>query len=155
MTDQKKAGRILDKNFGVASFRYNRWSADLDESQTLDDALVPEFWANSADKIMGHDKANPKGRGDIIEVRKLDTGLYAELIVMEVGRGYVVTRLIRTYEPPAATTVANAPLDVRWNAGKKTHEVFRVSDKQLMSGGFQTREKAQAWIADHMKAMAA
>src|SRR5690349_24939027 len=75
---QRKEGvlvkqRLLDKNFSLAAAMNNRWAANLTESQTLDDALDPIFWAGKAEQIMGHDKANPRGQGDIIEIRKPNT----------------------------------------------------------------------------------
>ena len=147
--------KMLDKDFGVASFKFNRWSAELGELQTIDDALQPRFWAGQADKIMGHDKTKPKGRGDIIEVRQHSTGLYAELLVTEVGTGFIKTILLRQGQPKDVTIPEGSPLTTRWNVGKRCHEVIRVSDKLLMASDFQTKASAAAWIGDHMKAMAA
>lgn len=151
MTEPTKAAKLADRNFGVASFKFNRWSAELDETQTLDDALLPAFWANLSAQIMGHDKT--RGRGDIIEVRKRDTGLYAELIVTEIGPGYVKVEPIRAYEPKVTEVPDDVPFITRWNVGKRLHEVLRKADNQVMTGGFQSKEKAVEWIADHMAKM--
>lgn len=145
--------KMPDKNFGVGSFKFNRWSAELDESQTLQDALEPTFFAGLAGQITGHDKEGRKGRGDIIEVRKTDSGLFAELIITEVAPGIVRTKLLRNQEPVVPEVPEDAPLTTRWNPGKKVHEVIRRSDKQVMAGDFQTKDNAVAWIADHIKTM--
>lgn len=147
--------RLMDKSFAVASFRYNRWAADLDETQTLEDALQESFWVSVADKIMGQDKLNPKGVGDIIEIRKRDTGLFAEVIVVAIGHGFVKVAPLRMYEPKEVDVPESAPLATRWNPGRKCHEVIRKADKQVMHGGFQTRDDAVNWLNEHMKAMAA
>ena len=147
--------RQLDKSFGLASFKFNRWSAELDESQTLEHALEPTYWAGQAETIMGHDKSKPGGRLDIIEIRKADTGLYAELLVVEVGKGFVKTKLIARAELDAVEAPENSALTTRWNVGNRSHEVIRKNDKQIMRGGFQTKAGAVAWIEEHMKAMAA
>lgn len=147
--------RQLDKNFGIATLKFNRWSAELDEAQTLDDALTPTFWSGQAEKLMGHDKANPRGRGDIIEIRKLDTGLYAELLVVEIGKGFIKTELVRRAEPEAVTVPDDSPLTTRWNVGKRAHDVIRRSDNEVMARDFQTKAAALEWITKHLTAMAA
>lgn len=147
--------RLMDKSFGVASFHYNRWSADLDETQTLDDALLPDFWVGQAEKIMGQDKTNPKGVGDIIEIRKRDTGQFMEVIIRALEKGYVKVEPLRSYEPKAVAEPESSPLTTKWNPGRKYHEVIRKTDKIVMRSGFQTKDEAVAWIADHVKAMAA
>ena len=100
---------------------------------------------------MGHDKAHPKGRGDIIEVRKPDPGLYAELLVTEVGTGFVRVRPIKAYEPAQVDVKSESPMTTKWNFGKKVHEVIRKSDGAVMAGNFQSKESAVAWIENYMK----
>lgn len=143
------------KEFALESFRFNTWSAELDETQTLADALDPRFWAHQAAKIMGQDKSNPRGRGDLIIVRKADTSLYAKLLVVEVGAGFIKVELVEKAEPAVVELADKSPLATRWNAGKKSHDVIRASDKAVMAGGFQTKASAAKWIEDHIAAMAA
>ena len=103
--------------------------------------------------MMGFDKS--KGLGDIIEVRKPDTGLYAELIVLAIGKGYVKTDVLLKYEPKTVNLDKGSPLATRWNVGRNCHEVVRESDKTVMQGGFQSKADAVAWIAGHLRDMAA
>lgn len=150
-----RATRLHDKGFGVASFKFNRWSCELDVNQTLDDALRPEFWANVAGKIVGHDQANPKGIGDIIEIRKRDTALFAEVIIVAIGAGHVRVAPLRAFVPPDVSEPEGAPLTTRYNIGRRCHEVIRKDDKTVMASGFQLKEDAVGWINTHLKAMAA
>ena len=150
-----KPRRLLDKSFGVASFKYNRWSAELDETQTLEHALEEHFWAGIAGKLMGQDKASPKGVGDIIEIRKRDTQQFAEVIVTAIGPGFVRVAQLRTFAPEDVSEPKSAPLTTRWSPGKKCHEVIRKNDKTVMASNFQTKADAVAWITEHVKAMAA
>lgn len=149
--------QIMRSNFGlqVGGYKHNRWWANLDENQALDDVTEPKFWIHVVDGIMGHDKSNPRGRGDIIEVRKADTGLYAEFLIVEIGTGFVKVIPVRAAEPQAVDVPGNCPLATRWNVGAKTHDVVRRADNAVMRGGFQTKAGAAAWIAEHLKAMAA
>lgn len=150
-----KPQKMSDKNFGVASFKFNRWSAELDEAQTIEDAMKPDFWAHQAAKVMGQDKTNPKGMLDVIEVRKRDSGLYAELLIIDVGSGFIRVKLIGKYEPEETAVPDDVPFVTRWNPGKKAHEVLRKSDNVLMQSGFKSRAAAVGWITDHMRATAA
>lgn len=153
--DDTKHGKLAERAFGVASFKYNRWAADLSEDQTIEDAMRPEFWSSNAAKIMGHDRANSKGIGDIIEVRKRSTGLYAEFHVADVGHGYIKLDLLRENVRTEPALSGESPFDTRWNVGRRSHEVIRKFDRQVMATDFNTRSAAINWITDHMKAMAA
>ena len=46
-------------------------------------------------------------------------------------------------------------LTSRWNVGKRTFDVIRSSDRQIVSSGHKLKEDAQAWIEDHLKALKA
>lgn len=144
---------LNERQFGEISFKFRRWSAELSAEQTVEDALVPEFWKQLAQTIKGHDKTNPKGRGDIIEVRKPDTGAYAELLVTEVGEGYIRVRPLKYFEPEVASEKSDSALTTKWNVGKKTHDVVRKSDSQVMAAGFQTKDAAVAWIENFTNKM--
>lgn len=147
--------RIRSSVFGVQSYMFTRWSAELTEAQTIEDALDPTFWADIAHKIIGEDKAKPKGRGDIIEVRKLDTGLYAELLIVETGPGFIRTQVIRSAEQASVDIPEKSPLGTKWNVGTKRHDVVRKADGVVLAGNFQTKSAAAAWITDHLKKLAA
>lgn len=154
-TPIKSTPHAVDRNFGVESFKFNRWSCELDETQTLEDALNPSFWSGQVEKIMGHNKTNPRGRGDIIALRQISTGLYVELLVLEVGTGFIKVEPIREFQPKDVTISDTSPLTTRWNVGKRKHEVVRKVDNQVMAADFQTKQSAADWIADHMKKLAA
>ncbi len=146
---------LLNRNFGVETFKFNRWSVELTEAQTLADAMRPEFFAEASATIMGHNPTSPKGLGDVIVVRKLDTGDYWELVVREVGKGYVKTQLKAECRPAEVIVPETSALTIKWNVGKRCHEVIRKDTNAVMSSGHQTKQKAADWIADHMRAMAA
>lgn len=141
---------LLARYFGEVSFKFRRWSAELTPDQTLEDALVPEFWKSQAEVIRGHDKENPKGRGDIIEVRKPDTGMYAELLVLEVGPGFIRTKPLKSYDPEVVEAAENSVMTTKWNFGKRMHEVVRKSDGTVMATNFQTKDAAVKWINESM-----
>lgn len=142
----------LKARIQVAGQLNNRWQAYLTEAQTIENALDGPFWTDAAETIKGHD--GKQGRMDIIEVRKADTGQYWELIVDEVGKGYLKVHLLFRDPIVIPQVSEGSPLVTKWNVGKNGHEVIRVADRQLMAGPFPTKQKAMDWIADFMKTTA-
>lgn len=145
MTDTKK---FRAQNFGLAEFQRNVWHLRLEEGESFDDALNGPSWSNLVSQIIGHDKT--RGPGDRIEVWKPDTGAFGEMIINEIGPGYVRANFIRAYEPKAVEIPDDVPFTTRWNVGKRAHEVLRRADNQVMAGPFQSKPKAIEWITDHM-----
>lgn len=144
--------RLHPKNFGKADYKANRWSAELSEKQALEDALDPTFWVDQAGQIM---RCPHKGLLDIIELRKPDAALYAELVILGTGAGYVKVKVLKSAQDDQIDIPAESPLTTKWSVGTKTYEVIRQADKVTLSAGFQTKAAAAAWIADHLSKMAA
>lgn len=159
MTVDAKAVHLLPaiqgRSFGLAEFKRRRWFAELTEEQTVEQAMEQTFWRHQAEQIVGHEKSIPRGRGDIIELYKADTGEYAELLITEIGPGFVKTRLIRDAKAPEVTVPESNPFTTKWNVGKRAHDVVRKSDNAVMASGFQSKPSAMDWIDNHLKAMAA
>jgi hypothetical protein len=147
--------RALDRNFGLESFKYNSWAYDLEEPHTLENIADPSFWSTQAHKVIGHDKTKPKGRGDTLIVRDLRAGVYRKYLILEVGPGFMKLSLIEANKPEEVAIAKDSPLTVRWNKGKNLHEVIRKDDRSVLKSDFQTESAAAAWIADHLKQMAA
>lgn len=149
-----RSPRLLNNAFGVETFKFNRWSAVLSETQTLDDAMRPEFWAEQSTTIMGPNAADPRGVMDVLVVRKPDTGDYWELVIREIGKGFIKVQLKADCKP-VAVDVPDAGFTTKWQVGKRCHEVVRKDTGAVMSTGHQSKAAAVAWINDHLKAMAA
>lgn len=149
---QTKTPRVLSQNFGAFEFKRNRWFYELTEAQAPGDLLRPEFWADVVDKIRGHAMSN--GVGDRIEFDKPDTGWAGTARIDAIGQGYMKIRIFEECKPPEVV-VADGALTTKWNVGKQRHEVIRSSSKDVVASGFQTKADAAAWIADHLKDMAA
>lgn len=147
--------RILQKDFKLVEFASRRWSASLQEGQSLDDAMQPEFWADVA-------RGDNRGllAGDVIEVRSFDHSFFAELYARKVNQGTALVALIRAVDfvdrkAEAAAAKHNDVLTPRWNLGKRCFDVVRSSDKEIISTGHKLKEDAQAWIGDHLRSLKA
>lgn len=148
--------RARTGNFGPSGFKFTVWSYELQETDTQEDTLDPRFWRDVAAAVMGVDKINPNGRGNEIRCWKPDTSHLFYLVIVEIGPGYIKTKLIRDAGAEAVKPLPeNSPLSVKWNPGKKSHDVIRAGDNTVLKAGFQTKQAAAEWIADHLKSMAA
>lgn len=152
---ENRMAKFRAQNFGRSDFKFNRWSLELLESETIESVMDSVSWKDILHILMGQDKTSPGGRGDFIEVRKMDTGLYAEFLVLEIGAGFVKLAPIRAFEPKVEEVADSAPLTTKWNVGKRAHDVIRKSDNTVMKSGFQSKGAAIDWINEHLKAMAA
>jgi hypothetical protein len=84
--------------------------------------MEPPFWAAQVDQVMG---AATKGLGDIIIVRKLSESLYAKLLIVEIGKGFIRTIKVEEARPAIPDAPEHTGLTTRWNVGKSCH-VIRV-----------------------------
>lgn len=147
--------RGLDSKFGLESFKYNNWAYDLEEPFTFEDVMNPAFWSTLAPKLMGHDRTNPRGRGDTITVRELRTNTYRKFLVIEIGTGFVKLIPMEGARPADVEAPAKSALTTRWNNSKKMHEVIRKDDGEVLASDFQQKQGAIDWIAKNAPTMAA
>lgn len=144
MTEERRVPRFSARDFGVAQFKRNEWRLDLTEAHSLSDVENSKLWGDILGKI---------ARGDTVEAFKADTGEWAKFVVAEAGPGFIKVGRVEAFTP-AEVEIPDCNLKVKWNVGKRAFDVIR-SDGFVMSGGFQTKATAAAWIEDHLKKMAA
>jgi hypothetical protein len=149
---EKRAERVLTQNFGLLEFKRDIWFYEVPEQQTKEDLLRPEFWADRVDTIRGPGKE--KGLGHLIVLDKPDTGWMAFARINAIGQGFMKISFF-SESKPEQVEAPEGPLTTRWNVGRRCHEVFRASSNTMMATGFQQKADALAWIADHLKDMAA
>lgn len=133
-------------DFGVASFKRTEWHLTLTEAHTMEHVSNPRLWGDLLGKI---------GRGDTIEAFKPDSGAWARFVVTEAGPGFIKVGKTESYTPEEVPVPDDIGLETKWNVGKRAFDVIRSADKFVMSGGFQTKASAVAWINDHQKKVAA
>ena len=144
--------KLLPRDLKVLAggFAMTIWTADLDESMTLDDTAKPEFWAHVADKL---------NRGDEVKIRAYDKAPLGTLFVRATGQGWAKVGIMERWAAPDAALKEpeGSPYEAKWNVGRRGYDVVRKSDRQVIQPGdkFPLREDALAWIAEHLKAMAA
>ena len=148
--------REMVKLFSITEpgYQAGRFGCILKIGQSFEDALHPEFWAPVAGRLCGNKLTGAKDQtGSIIEVRTEDHRFYAELYIRAVYPNSIKVAILREpvmLEPKAAVETSET-FKLRWNPGKKIHEVIRDSDKQIIGQGFKVKEDALKFI-DEMAA---
>lgn len=146
MTEEIRVPKFKSNDFGVASFKRNEWHLTLTESQSMDDVMNPRLWGDLLGRM---------DRGNTLEVFKPDSGAWSRFVVVESGPGHIRLGKTESYSPAEVVVPQDVGLEPKWNVGKRAYDVIRSVDKFVMSGGFQTKESAVAWINDHQKKVAA
>lgn len=146
--ERRKAVRKLNINdLQEAQYAYGRFSVTIDPEWSLADVLKPEFWSNVSHRF-AFDKVTQTSsqRGAIIDVRKEDNSLYAELYVVDADKTSLTVELLRKYEfGKKLNTVESTQYESRWNAGKKAYQVIRNSDREVVEQ-FKSKADALDWI---------
>jgi len=140
---------LMQARLQPADHYCSTYGAALTDSQTIDDALQPAFWAHVAHKLR---------QGDLIRILPERGDYYALLMVRTVGKAYANVTLLHKVEfdgaeaAPAVASVGDE-FEVKWSGPSTKFRVVRVSDKQIMHDGFAAKEDAVKWVKDYIAAL--
>lgn len=128
-----------------AEFTRTLWSVYAEQNTPFDEVTKPEFWAHVAAKLKPMDR---------IEVFEESGKYWAELMVLSTGKMMAKVAVLRKIDlqEPTAPEMDMVEYEVNWGGPHKRHRVVRKSDKEVIKDEFGTKEEAQAWLADHLKA---
>ena len=121
------------------------------ENGTPDEALLnPAYWAHVAKHLRS---------GDKIEVLAEDGSYYAEFLVAGANAtGALVRELAhKRFDALPAQVIDEGEYEIRWSGPVNKHRVIRKSDKAILAEGemVATKEQAQLFLRDYLKALAA
>jgi len=128
---------------------YTRLSmfAEVPAGTTLEDVLMPEFWANHTARLK---------RGAVIEVLAEDNSLDCELRVLKVGQTFANVRLLRHY---AGDDAARQPVkiqeDVKVDYGGKQDRWRVIHRGEVVNSGLETKAEAEKAAEDYRQKIAA
>lgn len=133
--------KIIAPQFKEAEYIRRVWCASPEQGVTVEDMLVPSFWAHVAKQLRA---------GDRIEVVAKDGAWFAELFVRSAsdnGAKVAVLRAVKLTEEVLAVESEDYEIKYRGNA---KWSVVRKSDKAVLADGQETKEQAAEWLADHL-----
>lgn len=140
----------------TAEFERTIYAVSPEDGTKFEGMLHPAYWANVAQKFK---------TGDRIEVTAENGDWFAELMVVASARLWAKVVPLRFVELSAAPIPAHdseAPsqdgpdtkdFEVGYAGVKAKWRVVRKADKQTMRGGFQTKNEAEKWLDDYVKAI--
>lgn len=134
--------QILQNAVKQAEFTRLVYSATPDAGTKLPDVLVPTYWVHVAKQFAVNTR---------IEVIPADNAWFAELIVRNKGPEGVTVAVLRYTdfnEAPASSKPEAGAFKVSHSSSDKWR-VVRAADKVVVASKFDTREAAEAWLADN------
>jgi hypothetical protein len=143
--------KLILPRFKDAAYERNIWQAVIEAGVSFEDVQNPTFWAHVSGKIKQNDR---------IEVIAEDGAYFAELLVLDCDRLWAKTAVLRFVELSAPDIAAEllTPLScgykVEYKGPTLKHVVIRLSDNVIVREGIARKGDAQAWITEHVKALA-
>jgi TusA-related sulfurtransferase len=128
-----------------AEFSRRIYCVSVPPSTTAEDLVNPNFWAHVAMKLRP---------GDWIEVLSDDKKFCAKLIVRSARRLDATVSLVRwkDLEIPDVSHLA-AEYEIVFRGAKNRWSILKGSD--VLMSCFDTKNMAEAYLSDHLKAIAA
>lgn len=121
----------------------NTWRAIAPRGTPRERLLDSDFWSVVSESFLAY---------DVIAVIAEDRSYYAELLVLECGRGYA-SLVELNFHPLPALLVANDGLppnhEIVHLGPDDLYGVRRCSDGVMLGKGFASRDEALAFLLDH------
>lgn len=120
----------------------------VDKGVTKEDLLDPTTWAHVGHSLKMNDK---------IEVLAEDGSVYAELLVASSGVNFAKVRLIQfvRFDGPVTPEKEGDDYEATFISNRYKFGVRRLADNQWLVKDLDTQADAEAWLANHRKAIAA
>lgn len=140
--------KILVPYLTAAEYQRNEWVAKPEAGTSLEEMLVPAYWANVAKTMKQWDR---------VEVRPADGSWYAELLVRVVEPFAVLVHVLRRVEFKP-TLKAKSEIDVPEGyeikfRGKAGWCIVRNDDNTILKEKEDSKEAALVWLQAHLRAL--
>lgn len=130
--------KLLQNRIKPAEFVRTVWGAQPEPGTTLEEMLLPEYWAHVAKTIKP---------GDRIDVTAADGSWFAELFVRGVTPNAVCVAVLREVRFNDSDAPATGGVTVKHRGGAGW-SVVRDKDKVVLFEGGATKEDANKWVAE-------
>lgn len=142
--------------FNLAEFRSETWLATPESGTKIEDMLQPSYWAHVSGRLKPLSK---------IDVYPESGEFFATLLVVRASRTEAVVKLLYinrfdetgTSELPETSGESDdiEELEVTWGGPSSKFRVVRKKDKVVLKDGFSSKEEANLYKTDYIKALAA
>lgn len=145
MSETKSPAMLAPSRIQQADFRETRYRVEVERGTTLDEIRHPLFWAHVAKTLRPH---------DMISVVADDNSMWAELLVLSVGKERAFVAVVKSVDVNAAIddllkiegaveTDSTVP-KVEWKGPQAKYCVVRGD--AMVQKGFATKAEALAWL---------
>jgi len=140
-----RAVQVSPERFKLAEYDRNNWIINCEEGHTIRDCLEPGYWAHIAQQL------NPY---DHIEARAEDGAWVCEFIVLACDRSWAKVQLLWECQL-ASTEMPKGVLrhEAAWKGPQRKWVAIRLSDRQMLKEGMNSRQEALDWIRQHEQAI--
>jgi hypothetical protein len=145
---EKPVRKLNLKRFKQAEFHRRYFHITPTETETIEDTLKAEYWANVAEQIDISDR---------IEALWEDSSKFAEYVVLDKGAAWLRVALINKANLTKSKQSSAPELPDEFKISHSGHQdkyiVVRMSDGVRVSQGHQTQESAEKWLVEHRQAI--
>lgn len=126
---------------------YSVYSHHLNEGETLETALEPNFWSHVAKQLRP---------GDRIELTSYDASWLATLYVQAVSRIEAVVAVLSKTDlgAPAMPKGEVSPYEVAFR-GPRKWSIVHAETREVLKEDIETKQAADTYLKNHMQALAA
>jgi hypothetical protein len=145
----KRTPMITATRMRSAEYERQVWVANIEYGVSIEDIMVPGFWAHMANKLRPYDH---------IEARADDGTWIAHLIVTGCDRTWArvaVDRVTKLTPKDISDTQAVQQHRVEWKGPHNKFVVIRIADNEPVKTGFGTKEDAAMWQREHERMLGA
>ena len=137
---------LLDRHFSQREIKQNEWFATIPKQSSLDDIMVPKFWAYIAAKLQP---------GSKIVAMAEDLSFYVELIVIARGNNWAeVLPLHKPVQPGKNVLHKNAASEyvIEYGGLIAEWQVVRKADGKVVKGDgtLKTEDQAKEWLRNYL-----
>lgn len=145
-TQPKPRAPLISPRLQEAEYERRVFVATPEAGTKLEEMLSPGYWAHVAPRL------TPWSR---IEVRAEDGAFYAEMLVLSCERNWAKMFVLNKYDliPADLMMMPSASDEFKIEFAGPHHKwrVVRLSDKEVLRTGYQTKEEANTWLNGHIK----
>ena len=146
-TVKKVNFRAAPNSLSQADHVRNAKAYNVPSGHTIEDLMIPEYWANEAKKVTLLDR---------IELRAEDLSFWAEAIVVAKSATSVKLFIIQHHKLSGENKKFNEEIKDKYEIkfrGLKGHSVVRKSDKSVISDEHGTISEAEQALEKYLKEM--
>lgn len=138
-----KRQAISKANMKLSETCNNSWRIVADKGTAREELRQPDLYAVVADLLHAFDR---------ISVVAADRSYYAEMLVLDAGRGWAQVMELAFHQLPSLLTIGDGlppGFDIEYKGPDSLYVCTRICDGVVIGSGFPDRQSCLAHLLDH------